>query len=289
MQETKSARSWWSRIPVSIRAVVSGLLIGLIAANIWPLFLFRFSVPLAATLEIFFLVLYIWWAAGGGSPRKTQSARAWSFRRGRFSPRQWFWGILAAILFAVTIHASIVFLFRIIPFPAAAFRRGYNLSFIPTLPLRWIAVVISALSAGICEETGFRGYMQRPIEQRHGTAVAILVSSLFFTAVHMSKGWALLAMVPIVFGAGILLGLLAWASQSLIPGFIGHTIMDVGLFAYWWTDTAGTFNQQTIGVTGLDLHFAITCAVLIAALTGVLFSISQLRRLSPLPRVAVSL
>src|ERR1700761_3158154 len=40
---------------------------------------------------------------------------------------------------------------------------------------------------------------------------------------------------PIVFGAGVLLGLLAWSSGSLIPGMIGHIMMDIGLFAYWWT------------------------------------------------------
>ena len=77
-------------------------------------------------------------------------------------------GPIAALSFAATIHAAIVLLFRIVPFPIAAFRQGYDLSFIPSLPMKWIAVVVSATSAGICEETGFRGYMQRPIEQRHG-------------------------------------------------------------------------------------------------------------------------
>jgi len=37
-------------------------------------------------------------------------------------------------------------------------------------------------------------------------------------------------MIPIVFGAGALLGLLAWSSESLIPGIIGHVMMDIGLF-----------------------------------------------------------
>jgi membrane protease YdiL (CAAX protease family) len=78
-------------------------------------------------------------------------------------------------------------------------------------------------------------YMQRPIEQRHRAAVAILISSLFFMALHLNKAWATPGMVPIVFGAGVLLGLLAWSSGSLIPGMIGHIMMDIGLFAYWWT------------------------------------------------------
>lgn len=284
--QPNSAPTLWSRIPVAARAVISGLLIGLIAANVWLVLLVTCGVRLGAILEILFLALYIWWTAGGGPPRRTQTARATYFRRGPLSPQQWFWGILAAILFALTIHACIVFLFRIVPFPAAAFRSGYNFSSIPTVPLRWIVVVISAISAAVCEETGFRGYMQQPIEQRHGAAVAILTSSLFFSVIHLSKAWALLAMVPIVFFAGILLGLLAWSSRSLIPCIIGHAIMDTGLFAYWWTNTAGTFTQQPIRVTGVDLPFVVTCIVLATALAGVLFAILRLRCLTPQRRTA---
>jgi membrane protease YdiL (CAAX protease family) len=222
-----------SKLPLSLRAIVSGLLIAMVAANVWPLLLLNLRVPFAAVVEVAFLGFYLWWAAGGGSPRTTQMARVNAFRRSTLSSRQWLWGILAALFFAVTVHASIFLLFRFVPFPISAFRQGYDLSFIPTLPLKWLAVVVSALSAGVCEETGFRGYMQRPIEQRYGAPIAILISSLFFTAVHLTKAWALVGMIPIIFGAGVLLGLLARASKSLLPGIVGHVVMDIGLVAYW--------------------------------------------------------
>ena len=140
-------------------------------------------------------------------------------------------------------------LFRFTSYPAAAFRHGYDLSFIPSQPLRWVAVVVSATSAGICEETGFRGFMQQPIEQRHGASVAVFISSLFFLAAHLAQAWASLGIVPIVFGAGVLLSLLAWSAGSLIPGIIGHFLMDVGLFAYWWTGIAGDFTARPITET----------------------------------------
>ena len=148
----------------------------------------------------------------------------------------------------------------------------------PHVPLKWLAVLVSATSAGICEETGFRGYMQRPIEQRHGAPIAILVSSLFFTVLHLSKGWATVGMVPIVFGAGILLGLLAWSSGSLIPGMIGHTVMDIGLFAYWWTGIAGDFTARPITETGVDQPFLIACVVFAVSLYVALLAISRVRR-----------
>ena len=281
MTSQDRAPNIWSRLPIALRAIISGLLIALVPANVWPLLLLNLGVPLAAITEAIFLALYVWWAGGGGPPRTTQAARATAFRRGTLSPRQWSWGLVAALFFAVTIHAALVLLFRIVPFPVAAFRQGYDFSFIPSLPLRWIAVVVSAASAGICEETGFRGYMQRPIEQRHGAPVAILISSLFFTTLHLTKGWAMAGMVPIVFGAGVLLGLLAWSSGTLIFGMIGHVVMDIGLFAYWWTGIAGTFTARPITETGVDRSFLIASAVFATSLFFVLLAISKLRQKSP--------
>ena len=279
MQDT--APSLWMKLPISLRAISSGLLIALVAANVWLLLLPNLGVPLAVIGEAIFLAMYVWWAGGGGPPRTTQAARAKAFRRGRLSRTQWFWTVIAAIFFAATVQASIVLLFRFVSYPMASFRKGYDFSFIPSIPLKWLAVVVSAISAGICEETGFRGYMQCPIEQRRGARVAILISSLFFTAIHLTKGWAMAGMVPIVFGAGILLGLLAWSSRSLIPGMIGHVLMDIGLFSYWWTGIAGDFAPLPISVTGVDRFFVITCATLLASLLILLLAISRFRREGP--------
>ncbi len=261
------------RVKVLVRAIVFGLLIGMIAANVWPVLLIKLGVPVAAVGEAIFLAAYVWWAAGGGPPKRTEAGRAWRFRRGAL---HWGWGLIAALAFAATVHAAIVVLFRLVPFPLASFRHGYDFSFIPTQTLRWIAVVFSAASAGICEETGFRGYMQRPVEHKFGARAGILVSSLLFMALHLTKDWATIGMVPIVFGAGVLLGMLAWASRSLVFCIIGHTVMDVGLFAYWWTGIAGDFTARPIAETGIDLMFVIACAALAAALSITLLAIRRL-------------
>lgn len=266
-------RKRWILLP----AIVSGLLIALVAGNVWPLLLRYLKVPLAAVTEAIFLALYLWWTSGGGPPRTVRAARAIAFRRRSLSPKEVAWGINAALFFATTVHASIVVLFRFVPYPLSAFRSGYDLSFIPSLSFKWVAVVVSAVSSGICEEIGFRGYMQRPIEQHHGAPVAIVVSSVFFTAVHFTKSWAMLGMDPIVLGAGVLLGLLAWSSGSLIPGIIGHVMMDIGLFAFWWTGIAGDFTARPITETRFDLSFLVACAALAASLFVVLLAMSKLR------------
>jgi membrane protease YdiL (CAAX protease family) len=235
--------------------------------------------PVAALVEIAFLTLYVWWAAGGGPPRSLKSLRADCFRVAPLSAAQWLWGIIAALSFAATIHASLVLLFRLVPFPADAFHQGYDLSFIPSRGMQWAAVVVAALSAGVCEETGFRGYMQRPIEKRHGPFIAILISSLFFTLPHLTKDWALVGMVPIIFGAGVLLGTLARAAGTLVFCILGHWIMDIGLFAYWWTQIAGTFPQRPVAETGIDRSLFIEGIAFAAVLTVTLTATGQLRKL----------
>jgi len=42
--------------------------------------------------------------------------------------------------------------------------------------LKWLAVIVSAASAGICEETGFRGYMSRSADR----------NSRFVTVLHVA-------------------------------------------------------------------------------------------------------
>jgi membrane protease YdiL (CAAX protease family) len=267
--------------PARLSAILTGVLVAIVAANIWPPLLVNLGALPGAIVEIAFLAAFMWWAHGGGPPQSMRAARIRAFRRVRLSPREMLWGVVAAVSFAVTVHASIVLLFRFIPYPTAAFRQGYDLSWISSQQMRWLAVIISAASAAICEEIGFRGFLQQPIESRYGVPIAVLTSSVLFTAWHLTKSWALLGMVPIVFGAGILLGLIASSAQSLIPGMIGHFIMDVGLFAYWWTGIAGDFSQRPISEAGLDRPFLITSCIFPASLLIVLIAIFKLLQKRP--------
>ena len=56
--------------------------------------------------------------------------------------------------------------------------------------------------------------------------------------------------------------------------------MDVGLFAYWWTQIAGTFTERPLWQTGWDRALAIECAVFVVALTALTTAIMQLKTLS---------
>lgn len=274
----ESASSGSAVAPVRYGAMALCFAVSMLAANVWLLLLLKCTIVVALVLDGALLVAFAWWAKGGGPPRAIRSFRADAFRNVRLSSAQWGWGLMAAMFFAVSVHASLVLLFRLVPYPVAAFRHGYDLSFLASQAMQWMAVIFSAASAAICEESAFRGFIQRPLESRHGVSMAVGVSSLAFTAVHLSKSWAVMGMIPIVLGAGILLGLIANASASLLPGMVGHFVMDVGLFGYWWTGIAGEFRGRPISETGVDAAFAAACCVLAVSLGVVLLGILRLRR-----------
>src|SRR5579871_5334017 len=133
-----------SRAAVVSGAVLFGILIGMTAANVWPVLLLNLRVPAAVAAEVFFLGVYVYWVSGGGPPRRWRAFRVECFRVRALAPAEWAWGLIAAVSFAATIHASIVLLFRVEPYPAAAFHRGYDFSFIPSHSLQWVACVFSA-------------------------------------------------------------------------------------------------------------------------------------------------
>jgi hypothetical protein len=72
---------------------------------------------------------------------------------------------------------------------------------------------------------------------------------------------------------------MARASGTLIFVMLGHWFMDIGLFAYWWSQIAGTFAQRPISETGADGAFFAECAVFAAALALVLRTTLRLRKL----------
>jgi sodium transport system permease protein len=82
------------------------------------------------------------------------------------------------------------------------------------------SIVVFALIPAICEEFAFRGFILSGLEHQHRTRSAILLSALMFGFMHV-----LLSMFQQLFNAtllGIVLGLLAIRSRSILPGVVFH-------------------------------------------------------------------
>jgi len=88
---------------------------------------------------------------------------------------------------------------------------------------RALWVVLSA-TAGFCEETIFRGYLQKQFARLTGnTGAGIVLQAIVFGACHGYQG--LKSMISIAF-YGFLFGLLANHVQNLRPGMLAHFLQD---------------------------------------------------------------
>ena len=81
-------------------------------------------------------------------------------------------------------------------------------------------LVVFALFPAVCEEFAFRGFILSGLERQRRTRSAILLSALMFGFLHV-----LLSLFQQLFNAtllGIVLGLLAVRSRSIVPGIVFH-------------------------------------------------------------------
>jgi membrane protease YdiL (CAAX protease family) len=84
--------------------------------------------------------------------------------------------------------------------------------------------IVLSVTAGICEEAIFRGYLQRQlIAYSRSSVVGILGSAIVFGAGHSYKGGSG-ALRIVLFGA--LFGILAYWRKSVRPGMIAHAFTD---------------------------------------------------------------
>jgi uncharacterized protein len=94
----------------------------------------------------------------------------------------------------------------------------------PQSPFEMIVWVLLAVTAGFCEETVFRGYLQRQfLAVTRNPWVAAVLQAFVFGWVHLYQG-AKSAIVITVYG--IMFGLLAAIRKSTRPGMIQHASQD---------------------------------------------------------------
>ncbi|MBZ5664828.1 MAG: CPBP family intramembrane metalloprotease [Acidobacteriia bacterium] len=87
-----------------------------------------------------------------------------------------------------------------------------------------IVYLLLSLTAGICEEIVFRGYLQKQLTAVTRSAVAgLLIQGVIFGVGHGYQG---VKLVPVIALYGCLFGWLAHWRRSLRPGIIAHFLQD---------------------------------------------------------------
>jgi len=207
----------------------------------------------------------------------TQAFRRFCIRQIKLKRSVWIWGLLAAFLIFIFLNAGFILTFRLVEFQPQIFK---NLSYLNDLQAwqAWSVVLGISMVAGICEEIGFRGYMQKPLEQKYGPVAGISITSLVFVLVHLHQAWASGILVQI-FVISSMIGYLAYSTNSLLPGIIAHVTFDIINVSYWWSDIMGTFERKPISMTGVDNHFIITLMVVLLSTALFIVAIRKLLKL----------
>jgi membrane protease YdiL (CAAX protease family) len=102
--------------------------------------------------------------------------------------------------------------------------QGFLKNLLPHGLLESVIFLLLALTAGICEETIFRGYLQRQFTAwTRSAAAGIVIQGVLFGAAHAYQGWSMIILIAFY---GCMFGLLAQWRQSLRPGMIAHFVQD---------------------------------------------------------------
>jgi hypothetical protein len=98
-------------------------------------------------------------------------------------------------------------------------------AFLPQGSLERAVFLLLAITAGICEETIFRGYLQRQFTGwTKSAALGIALQGILFGGYHAPLG--LVSMITNGVCGALLYGTLAAWRRSLRPGMIAHTLND---------------------------------------------------------------
>ena len=222
-----------------MRAVITGL--GVTAAGTLPwVFLATWnqrvllSLPWAVLPMTLYLWLYVRYLNGWGWPRASAEGRRASLRANGLSADLWFMSLLAGMIGLAALLPLLGIMSRLVRLPA----ESQAASLPPQMPFVtvFLLLVMGSVVAGVVEEAGFRGYMQGPIERRHGPVVAILLNGALFGLVHFTHHPAsIMAMVPYYLAVATVYGGLAYATNSILPGMVLHAGGDVFSLTRLWT------------------------------------------------------
>ena len=253
---------FWLRMPIVLRSILTGVTVAaagtvpwasLVSANI------RHEPALPWAVPIMAAYLWLYWryfVRGRGWPGATAETRRRDSRANRLSGEVWGAALLAGVLGLAGVLLLQGVLGRLFSLPQ---QRDIDPSQFPLVTVM-LWVMMSAVVAGVVEETAFRGYLQRPIERRHGPVIAVLVTGILFGFVHFSHPEVGLVLLPFYIAVAAVYGALAYFTDSIWPSLVlhagGNMFSAFGLFARGRSEwELSAVPRPLIWATGPDAAF----------------------------------
>jgi membrane protease YdiL (CAAX protease family) len=183
-------------------------------------------------------------------------------------------GIAALVLFLRVLN-------RMVRLPV---ERVPDLSHVPPVTLLLILLTSSAV-AGVVEEAAFRGYLQGPIERRHGPVVAILVTGVLFGFAHFTHPEVTLILMPYYLFVAAIYGALAYLTNSILPSMAlhagGNFLGGLDLLARGRSEwQASASPAPPIWEAGADVSFWVSCAAVLIVGAGAVWAYAALAKVA---------
>jgi membrane protease YdiL (CAAX protease family) len=259
----------WMRIPVLVRAVLTGVAVLLVGVLPWSSLVavnvkMTPSIPWAVPVMALYGFLLLKYLNGWGWPRSSAELRRLNLRLRPLSRGVWLWSLAAGGSGASALLVLGFVGLRLGTVPAASFDQYAQLAAYPAWSVLSL-LLMSAIVAGTVEEAGFRGYMQAPIERRYGIVPAIGTVAIIYYAAHFAP----LTSLPLFFLGAVVFGLLAYLTGSILPGMICHAGVDTVGFLWAWShhEQAKRLAAAPVWRAGFDAAFWVS--VCLAVVLGV--------------------
>ena len=107
----------------------------------------------------------------------------------------------------------------------------------------------------------FRGFLQVSLERRGDITRAVILSSISWTIIHINPYWAIQ-----IFITGIILGFLAWRTNSVFPSIIVHATNNFVSLVAINIDLEGSLDWYQLGEHVSPIIIIIAAGVLIIAI-----------------------
>lgn len=277
-------RLFWTKVPVLIRSLLTGIAILMAAVYPWSaLMQMNLSILPQFPWSVAVGGMYLWllwrYVGGWGYPSSNAGSRN---RRRRFhalpdNGRNWIWIGSASLGLTILAYGMIKTLTESVGAQQTAlFDALAPLSGFTVAPMLLGAVIMT----GFFEEAAFRGYMQLPIEERHGPVIAIIFVAVVFTLVHSPQPMQL----PLFIFGSCGWGVLTYLSGSILPAVIFHALVDGVVFFWAWQNPVAIkalleYNVLVSGGTNLFTFWLVTAIIGTSVTIFSFFKIYRLRAL----------
>jgi len=281
--------AFWRRLPVIVRAALIGGLVATLGTLPWALLVslnikYGSAVPWAVAPTALYLWFFWRYVRGAGWPRATAEARRTLARANPVPDDMWGLAIFAGLLGLVVVLLLQTIMSRLVTIPQ---QQDIDPSKFPLMTV-FLWVLMSAAVAGVVEETAFRGYLQGPIERRHGPVIAILVTGILFGFLHFTHPEVTLVLMTFYLAVATVYGTLAYLTNSIWPGMVlhagGNVFAAFDLFARGHSEWQGLGPPaKLIWETGADAAFWTSLAATLAVGAAAVWAFGMLARLRRAP------